>query len=148
MLVMHRHPDNKGVAPTLVNSTQRVYPRTGVDANSRWRVHWDNVGQADMSAGLDSMALKHVVVAVQCEEGSLTIECESGALSLPRAQTLPSGQHRKLTIRAAVATYCLLDPPPPRRTRRKDQGVQTIPSPLSPRWWNALRGGRSRSMYS
>jgi hypothetical protein len=76
MLVMHHHPDNKGVAPKFVNSTQRVYPRTGVDANSRWRVHWDNVAQADMSAGLDSMALKHVVVAVQCEEGSLTIECE------------------------------------------------------------------------
>lgn len=128
MLVMHRHPDNKGATPKLVNSTQRVYPRTGVDANSRWRVHWDAVGQADMSAGIDSMSLKHVVVAVQCEEGDLTIECKSAFCSascyfLALALACAGVSRSLLTIRAIMATHGILDPPPPQRSGRFSQRV-------------------------
>ena len=127
MLVMHRHPDNKGAAPKLVNSTQRVYPRTGVDANSRWRVHWDAVGQADMSAGIDSMSLKHVVVAVQCEEGSLAIECELVARSMDVTHS-----------RASMAPDSLLDPPSPYWAGRFGAGIEAVRSTCPSRWRNAL----------
>ena len=79
MLIMHQHPDNKGKVPKVVASHQTVYERTGVDADSRWRVVWDNVGKADLYCDMTCTLPRDACIVVQCEHGDLVIECESRA---------------------------------------------------------------------
>lgn len=77
MLAIHHSPLNKDRAPPKVlSTTQTIYKRTGVDANSRWRLEWEGVGQADLTTDLTCSGLKDTTVAVQCEEGDILVECE------------------------------------------------------------------------
>ena len=77
MLVMHQHPDNKGrTAPKLVNSHQTIFEKTRVDGNSRWRLDWQGVGQADLACDMTTAGLRDATVIISCEEADVLIECE------------------------------------------------------------------------
>jgi len=78
MLVLHHHPDNQGKkAPKMLYSYQKVYPRTKVDANSRWGLDWQGVSQAHLVTDLESAGLREGTCFIQCEQGDLVIDCES-----------------------------------------------------------------------
>ncbi|WVR04223.1 hypothetical protein IAU60_001223 [Kwoniella sp. DSM 27419] len=71
MLMVHRNPHNKDKNPKVVSSFQTVYPRTGVDINSRWVVEWEGLCQGALLTDLDSAGLREGTAALQCEEGDL-----------------------------------------------------------------------------
>jgi hypothetical protein len=76
MLALHRSPANKDrKTPKLVSSHQTVLERTGVDSNSRWRVDWEGVGQADISCEMEVLGLRNGAVTIFCEEGDLVVDC-------------------------------------------------------------------------
>jgi hypothetical protein len=79
MLVLFQHPDNKGVAPKLVNSHQTIYKRTGVDISSKWLLEFEGLNsvEASLVTDLSTKGLADNTCAIQCEEGDLIIECES-----------------------------------------------------------------------
>jgi len=77
MLALHRSPANQDrKPPKLVSSHQTVFARTGVDSNSRWRVEWEGVGQADLSCEMETLGLRHGAITIFCEEGDLVVDCE------------------------------------------------------------------------
>lgn len=78
MLVMHQHPDNADrAAPALVNSHQTILNKTKVDANSRWRLEWENVGPADLACDMTTTGFRDWAVIISCEEADVFIECKS-----------------------------------------------------------------------
>jgi len=74
MLILHRHPKNKGRLPELVNSYQRVYSRTGVDAASHWIVRWDGLAEAFLTVDMTMAGTKESCVVVSCEAADVVIE--------------------------------------------------------------------------
>jgi predicted dehydrogenase len=75
MLLLYQHPDNHAAAPKLVNSYQRIYGRTGVDARSRWLLDFEELGcEAQLMTDMTTHGLRDATAVLQCQEGDLVIE--------------------------------------------------------------------------
>lgn len=80
MLCLHHHPLNKDrKAPKMLQTHQTVYARTGVDMNSRWLLEWENLCEAQLITDMDCAGFKEATAIMQCENGDLAIEGESGS---------------------------------------------------------------------
>jgi predicted dehydrogenase len=78
MLLLHHNPLNtSGNLPKLVFSHQTKYERSGVDANSRWLLEWEGVGQAMCMTDMTAHGAHVGCVVVTCERGDLSVEGES-----------------------------------------------------------------------
>ncbi|AAW43964.1 conserved hypothetical protein [Cryptococcus deneoformans JEC21] len=73
MLLVHRHPLNTDKDPKVLFAHQTIYPRTGVDINSRWLVEWKGLCQGMLMTDLDNAGQKDSTAVLQCEEGDLVI---------------------------------------------------------------------------
>lgn len=76
MLAIHQHPDNKDKHPKVVNSYQRVYNRSGVDAMSHWIVEWKDFAEARCLTDMTASGCGEATAIITCEEADLVIECE------------------------------------------------------------------------
>nr|KIR47613.1 hypothetical protein I312_03381 [Cryptococcus bacillisporus CA1280] len=52
MLLVHRHPLNTDKDPKVLFTHQTIYPRSGVDINSRWLVEWKGLCQGMLMTDL------------------------------------------------------------------------------------------------
>jgi len=77
MLLVHHHPLNKDRHPKVLSSYQTIYPRTGVDINSRWIVQWDEgiKVQGMLMTDMENSGQRGATAVLQCQEGDLAIEC-------------------------------------------------------------------------
>lgn len=76
MLCLHQHPLNtKRAPPAVVNTYQRIYPRTNVDARSRWLLDFEELGaEAQLMTDMTCHGFKDATAVMQCEDGDLVIE--------------------------------------------------------------------------
>jgi predicted dehydrogenase len=78
MLLLHHHPLNMSrKPPKIVFAHQTKYERSGVDANSRWLLEWEDVGQAMCVTDMTAFGTHLGCVVVTCEKGDLVVEGES-----------------------------------------------------------------------
>lgn len=76
MLCLHQHPLNtQRKPPTVVNTYQRIYERTNVDARSRWLVDFPELqAEAQLMTDMTCHSIKEAAVVMQCENADLIIE--------------------------------------------------------------------------
>ncbi|ORY27923.1 hypothetical protein BCR39DRAFT_217143 [Naematelia encephala] len=107
MMLLHRHPFNtNGKPPSLVFSHQTIYKRSGVDANSRWLLNWDGVGQAMCVTDMTAHGTHYGCVIVTCEKGDLILD---GSIARPstfhiitRGKDGPTADDEKETFNVPV----------------------------------------------
>ncbi|ADV24807.1 Hypothetical Protein CGB_K0010C [Cryptococcus gattii WM276] len=75
MLLVHRHPLNTDKDPKVLFTHQTIYPRSGVDINSRWLVEWKGLCQGMLMTDLDNAGQKDSTAVLQCDEGDLVVAC-------------------------------------------------------------------------
>ncbi|KIR50655.1 hypothetical protein I315_06899 [Cryptococcus gattii Ru294] len=75
MLLVHRHPLNTDKDPKVLFAHQTIYPRSGVDINSRWLVEWKGLCQGMLMTDLDNAGQKDSTAVLQCDEGDLVVAC-------------------------------------------------------------------------
>jgi predicted dehydrogenase len=75
MMLLHHHPDSTR-QPKMLFHHQTVYERSGVDANSRWLIEWEGVGQALCVTDMTAFGIHLGCVVVTCDKGDLVIEGE------------------------------------------------------------------------
>ncbi|KIR28466.1 hypothetical protein I309_02771 [Cryptococcus deuterogattii LA55] len=73
MLLVHRHPLNTDKDPKVLFTHQTIYPRSGVDINSRWLVEWKGLCQGMLMTDLDNAGQKDSTAVLQCDEGDLVV---------------------------------------------------------------------------
>ncbi|WWD22249.1 hypothetical protein CI109_106740 [Kwoniella shandongensis] len=106
-MLLHHHPDNTSKKPpTLVFSHQTIYARSGVDANTRWLLEWEDVGQALCVTDMTAHGTHHGCVIVTCEKGDLILD---GSIARPstyhiimRGEDGPSADDVKETFEVPV----------------------------------------------
>lgn len=77
MLTLHHHPDNKDRSNLKwIESSQRVYKKTGVDAESSWTVEWPGLAKAVMTASLDHAEPDQPTFTLKAEKGDLLLDGE------------------------------------------------------------------------
>lgn len=81
MLALFQHPDNNRTPPKMLTSYQTLYPRSGVDLNSRWLLEFpglDNV-QALLTTDMDTTGCGDMTALISCQHADLAIACESSS---------------------------------------------------------------------
>ncbi|KIY30716.1 hypothetical protein I305_06868 [Cryptococcus gattii E566] len=73
MLLVHRHPLNTDKDPKVLFTHQTIYPRSGVDINSRWLVEWKGLCQGMLMTDLGNAGQKDSTAVLQCDEGDLVV---------------------------------------------------------------------------
>ncbi|KIY35121.1 hypothetical protein I305_02026 [Cryptococcus gattii E566] len=69
MLLIHRHPLNTDKDPKMLFSHQTIYPRSGVDINSRWLVEWKGLCQGMLMTDLDNAGQKDSTAVLSVTKG-------------------------------------------------------------------------------
>lgn len=85
MLLLFLHPSNNRTPPKMVFSHQSIYPRSGVDRNSRWLLEFPGLDgvQALLTTDMDTMGCGDMCVLVSGEKADLAIACEFFLFPLP-----------------------------------------------------------------
>ncbi|OXB40179.1 hypothetical protein J007_00009, partial [Cryptococcus neoformans] len=105
MLLVHRHPLNTDKDPKVLFTHQTIYPRSGVDINSRWLVEWKGLCQGMLMTDLDNTGQKDSTAVLQCEEGDLVVAC-AFTFSAPHFSPFPIAN---LSFPLPLSSY--VDPP-------------------------------------
>lgn len=74
VLVLHQHPDNKDAEPKVLDSSQRIYARNGVDEQSSWTVRWDGLGESRILCDFTAWTPRDCAAVIDCENGQLVID--------------------------------------------------------------------------
>lgn len=143
MLVLHHHPENKTrSAPKFISSSQKLYPRTKVDAESTWTVEYEGLGQAVLTATLNRLSEGEPTFTASCEKGDLHIDGE-----FPRWLFDGDLGSSADSTRSTVATGNLYHRAQVGRVDRRYYRVKAVYGQATSWWSYALRGGRGGEVY-
>ncbi|GMK54879.1 hypothetical protein CspeluHIS016_0114650 [Cutaneotrichosporon spelunceum] len=74
MLALHQHPENTDTEPRVLDFSQRIYKRNGVDEMSAFTVKWEGLGEARLLTDLAAWPARDNACVIDCEKGQLIID--------------------------------------------------------------------------
>lgn len=77
MLVLHQHPDNKDKDPKIIDWSQRIYKRNGVDELSAFTVRWEGLAESRMLNDFTAWTPRDNACVVDFDKAQLVIDRES-----------------------------------------------------------------------
>ncbi|CAK9785857.1 NAD(P)-binding protein [Cutaneotrichosporon oleaginosum] len=74
MLVLHQHPQNQDKEPQVVDFSQRIYKRNGIDEMSAFTVRWEGLAEARLLTDFTACTPLDNACVVDCEKAQLIID--------------------------------------------------------------------------
>jgi predicted dehydrogenase len=74
MLVLHQHPSNTDKAPQVLDFSQRIYKRNGVDEMSALTVRWEGLAESRMLNDFTAWTPRDNACVVDCDKAQLIID--------------------------------------------------------------------------
>ncbi|KIR76803.1 hypothetical protein I305_06289 [Cryptococcus gattii E566] len=87
MLLVHHHPLNTDKDPKVLFTHQTIYPRSGVDINSRWLVEWKGLCQG--------MLMTYLVVLPSYQPETFSIHSRPSRFLSPKGTMASSTTHSR-----------------------------------------------------